>query len=112
MFTHGSELPQILASIEADPSLGQPLSPRSPILEAEVIHAVRAEMAQKLADIVFRRTELATAGPLDELALEACADLMAGELGWDEAARQQALSETRAAYLAAGGRILETAGAA
>jgi glycerol-3-phosphate dehydrogenase len=54
----------------------------SETLNAEVIHAVRAEMAVKLADCVFRRTELGTAGDPGYEALETCARLMGRELGW------------------------------
>jgi glycerol-3-phosphate dehydrogenase len=39
-------------------------------------------MAVKLADCVFRRTELGTAGDPGYEALETCARLMGRELGW------------------------------
>ena len=51
-------------------------------LRAEIRHAIRAEMAHTLSDLVFRRTELGTAGdPGHELLVEA-ATTAAAELGW------------------------------
>ena len=55
----------------------------STTIEAEIIHAVRDEMAQKLGDVVFRRTDLGTAGDPGGEAIQTCADLMAKELSWD-----------------------------
>jgi len=49
-----------------------------------VVHAVRDEMAQKLEDVVMRRTELGTAGHPGIPALKECAELMAMELGWTQ----------------------------
>jgi glycerol-3-phosphate dehydrogenase len=54
-------------------------------MRAEVRYAVREEMAQRLSDVVFRRTELGTAGiPGDEV-LSECAAVMQGEFGWSSA---------------------------
>ncbi|MCG8510367.1 MAG: hypothetical protein MI741_14160, partial [Rhodospirillales bacterium] len=39
-------------------------------------------MAMTLADVVFRRTDMATGGYPGRTALRRCADLMAGEFGW------------------------------
>lgn len=62
---------------------------------AQVLHAVREEMAQKLVDVVFRRTELGTAGSPEAGALLACANAMAGELGWSHQRVQQELAEVQ-----------------
>jgi glycerol-3-phosphate dehydrogenase len=80
---YGSEYNNVLKYIAQDPHLAKPLGDTH-ILKAEVIHAIRAEMAQKLEDVVFRRTELATGGHPGDDALEDCANLMAKELGWDQ----------------------------
>ncbi len=97
---YGSSHPDILTYIRLDPVLGKRISGRAPILRAEVVHAIREEMAVKLTDIVFRRTELASTGKLDVTSLTACAQIMAEELGWDLAAKNQAISETWAAFRA------------
>lgn len=79
---HGAAAGDVLALADAAPDLARPL-PGSTVLGAEVVHAVRAEMALTLADVAFRRTDLATAGPPPLGALYAAADLMARECRWD-----------------------------
>jgi glycerol-3-phosphate dehydrogenase len=51
------------------------------------------EMAQKLADVVFRRTELGSAGHPGKEALQACAETMSAELGWSAPRTRQELQE-------------------
>ena len=53
----------------------------SSVRAAEVVHAVRDEMALKLTDVVLRRTQLGTEEHPGESALKECADLMGLELG-------------------------------
>src|SRR5262249_14149584 len=47
------------------------------VTRAEVLHGIREEMAQKLVDIVFRRTTVALPGNLTETSLKTCAAVMA-----------------------------------
>ncbi len=96
--SYGSEHGQILEYVEDDPTLGRPLSSTSPLIRAEVVHAVRAEMACTLADVALRRTELGAPGQPDATCLQACADLMAVELGWDRARTNQEIAQVRAAF--------------
>jgi glycerol-3-phosphate dehydrogenase len=56
----------------------------SPVLEAEVRYAIKEEMAQKLADVVFRRTTLGRAGNLTETSLGLAAAVMARDFAWSE----------------------------
>jgi glycerol-3-phosphate dehydrogenase len=69
----------------ADGPLGEPLSPTCPTLGAEIVHAMREEMALTLADAVLRRTEAGVTGHPGRPALERAAALMAFELGWPAA---------------------------
>jgi glycerol-3-phosphate dehydrogenase len=62
------------------------------VLKAEIIHAIRREMATSLSDIVLRRTELGTAGDPGSDALSAAADLAAEEFGWGESIRDSELA--------------------
>ena len=55
------------------------------MLGAEIVHAVRREMATTLGDVVHRRTDLGTAGRPSDDALQAGAAIMGRELGWDGA---------------------------
>jgi glycerol-3-phosphate dehydrogenase len=98
VLNYGSEYPRILQYVEENEEWAQPISPDSEILQAEVIYAVREEMAIKLSDVVRRRTELGTAGCPEEAALQACADLVGHELGWDEEKRQAEIGETKQIY--------------
>ena len=97
VYTYGSEYPRVLKYLDDEPGSDQTISNGSPVIKAEILHAVREEMAQKLDDVIQRRTELATAGPFDESGLETCAEIVAAELGWDQAKKEQALQEARAA---------------
>lgn len=98
IYTYGSKCPKILKYIDQKPALGQTLSDSTSILKAEVIHAVKEEMALKLSDVVFRRTELGTAGNPGLDSLNKCASLMARELGWDRHKIEKEIQETQAVY--------------
>jgi glycerol-3-phosphate dehydrogenase len=60
-----------------------PLVPGQPMVGAEVIHAIRNEMAATLADIVIRRTELGAMGHPGDAVVAAIAAVAAAELQWD-----------------------------
>lgn len=62
-----------------------PLVPGRPTVGAEVIHAIRAEMACTLGDIAIRRTELGAMGHPGADMVKAMAGIAAEELGWDTA---------------------------
>ena len=83
---YGGEAPRLLALINADPALGEPLVPGLPYLRAEAVYAVREEMATDLADILSRRTR-AQLRDRDATAAVAAsvAALVGSDLGWDEA---------------------------
>ncbi|MEX2248494.1 MAG: glycerol-3-phosphate dehydrogenase C-terminal domain-containing protein, partial [Parvibaculum sp.] len=65
---------------------------------AQVVHAVRHEMARHLADVVFRRTGLGTLGHPGPDVISRAAELMARELGWDETALAGEIAETTRAF--------------
>lgn len=95
---YGSEYPGVLKYIGEDPELAHRLGD-STVLKAEVVHAVREEMAEKIGDVIFRRTDLGTGGHPGEEALQACARLMASELGWDENRVREEIDEARNEFL-------------
>jgi glycerol-3-phosphate dehydrogenase len=92
---HGAGYPRVLALLADRPELGDTLG-ASPVIAAEVVHAVREEMAITLADVAFRRTDLATGGDPGEAALGECAAIMARECGWDQARMSGELDRVRA----------------
>ena len=97
LHNHGSEYREVLKYIDQDPKYAETL-PGSTVTKAEVIHAVRDEMAHKLGDIVFRRTDLGTGGDPGEPALRECADLMASELEWNEERVQKEIKEVKTVF--------------
>jgi len=73
------------------------LAPSHPAVEAEVVHAVRREMAQTVEDVMVRRIHLYyEAEDRGVSAARRVAELMARERGWDE----QRVEEEAAKYLA------------
>ena len=65
---------------------------------AEVLHAVREEMARTLSDVVLRRTELGTLAYPGDRAIERCADIMSHELGWDKKKKMDQIDDVMQAY--------------
>lgn len=63
----------------------------SEIVGVQIEEAIENEMAQTLADVVFRRTPLGAAGNPGKEVLQACADFMGERLGWSDQRRQQEL---------------------
>jgi glycerol-3-phosphate dehydrogenase len=94
---HGSEYSRVLAQAESDPDLLRSI-PGSHTLRAEVVHAVRAEMAMHLGDVVFGRTDLGTMGHPGSEALEMTTQLMAAELGWDASRCRKEIELANAAF--------------
>jgi glycerol-3-phosphate dehydrogenase len=80
---YGTHAPHVLDLAEREPELGRCFT-GSHVSFAEAIYAVRAETAQRMSDIVFRRTELGTDGHPGPAALEELGRLLAAELGWSE----------------------------
>jgi glycerol-3-phosphate dehydrogenase len=81
---YGGEAPVVIDLVRHDPSLGSPIIDGLPYLAAEVVHAVRHEMATTLDDVLSRRTRARL--QLRDASADAAgavADLMGAELGWD-----------------------------
>jgi glycerol-3-phosphate dehydrogenase len=83
---HGGLIDEVLALVAGRPELGEPLGGAEDYLAAEVMHAVTHEGARHLDDVLARRTRISieTFDRGTEAARPA-AELMAGELGWDDA---------------------------
>lgn len=85
---YGDQAPRV-AQLSRE-GFGNRLHPDHPYLEAEVVFGVRHEFAERAQDVLARRTSLAM---LDrEAAKQATArvvELMADQLGWDEARKDE-----------------------
>ena len=68
VYRYGPAYLDVLGRVKRDPSLGRPLGPNTPHIEAQVTHAVAVEFARTVEDVVRRRlmivppTEEALAG--------------------------------------------------
>jgi glycerol-3-phosphate dehydrogenase len=81
---YGARFDHVTRLAQDDGSLLAPLSNSVHDTGAAVLHAVRAEMAVTLSDVVFRRTGLGGLGHPGKAALSNAAKLMARELGWND----------------------------
>ncbi len=98
---YGTRTGEVLALMTADPELAEPIAGGRLERRAEVVFAVRSEMARTLADVVFRRTGIGTLGDPGPAALQAVAALMATELEWTEAHREGQLALVRKRFVPA-----------
>lgn len=83
VYNYGTAYPEVLRYLEEHGNWREKVAADEEVIAAEVVHAVRDEMALKLADVVRRRTELGASGCPAAADLQKTARLMAGELGWD-----------------------------
>ncbi len=81
---YGSAVADLLAMIERDASLAEPIAGAERYLRAEIVYAVTHEGAQHLDDVLVRRTRVSIETPdRGEEAAAAVAKLIADHLGWD-----------------------------
>jgi len=98
---YGSEYKNILSYGKKDPSWLQTVDGSEEVLKAEILNGIQEEMAQKLSDVVLRRTDLGSAGNPGKKTLSAVAEIMAKELNWDEERINREIQETGAIYIPA-----------
>jgi glycerol-3-phosphate dehydrogenase len=92
---HGSRYREVVALGAEDPRWLAPIADGTEVTGADIVHSIRHEMAITLADVVFRRTGLGSAGDPGGRALEAAARIAAQELGWNEAKVNDELAAVR-----------------
>ena len=93
---YGSDAHEIRRLIETDPRLGEPLHTALPYVKAEVVWAVRQEMARTIEDILARRTRALFLNARAALEMApSVSELMVSELGWDEITRTKQLAAFR-----------------
>lgn len=90
---YGTRAPIVARIAAGRPELAEPLSRGCPAIAAEVVHALRSEMAQSVGDFLIRRTSLSWRSPVEaEAAAPVVARIMAAELGWDRAREEAEVS--------------------
>jgi glycerol-3-phosphate dehydrogenase len=99
---YGTETAGIVNLASAHRELQRRLHPNHPAIEAEVVHAARRELAERVDDVLVRRIHLYYETPVrGDSAARRTAELLGRELGWpatrvaEEAARYSARTPPR-----------------
>jgi glycerol-3-phosphate dehydrogenase len=69
-----------------------------PVIGAELVWAVRHEMAITLADVVIRRTPIGALGYPGDAAIEKAASIVGAELSWSPERTLDEIAGVRALY--------------
>jgi glycerol-3-phosphate dehydrogenase len=64
MDLYGSRYKDVLKLVEKDPSLKEKVSENPPVIKAQLVYSVEAEMARTVEDIIDRRLSLVFRGPV------------------------------------------------
>jgi glycerol-3-phosphate dehydrogenase len=91
---YGTDFGLVLDLARKDKALAEPLDADGE-LAAQVVHAVREEMALTLKDVILRRTGIGTLGNPGDEVIKKVAAIVARELGWDDARRAKEISLAR-----------------
>ncbi len=78
---YGTQAARVIELAAREPKLGRCFT-GSHVSFAEAVYGVRTETAQRMSDIVFRRTEMGTDGHPGAPALDELQALLGSELGW------------------------------
>ena len=97
---YGSRYRDVLALCADRSELRTRVADDSPVIGAELVWAVRHEMAPTLADAVIRRTPLGALGYPGDMAVDRAADLVGSELGWPVDRRRTEVAALRRFYSA------------
>ncbi|MBI5701523.1 glycerol-3-phosphate dehydrogenase/oxidase [Candidatus Saganbacteria bacterium] len=84
LLKYGKFAREVLEAAEGDKTLLEPLEPWAFDIGAQVVYAVRHEMALKVTDVLSRRIRLEREVGNGLVASERVAEIMAKELGWPE----------------------------
>ncbi|HZQ17983.1 MAG TPA: FAD-dependent oxidoreductase [Terriglobales bacterium] len=94
---YGTDAPEIRNLVQANPHLGKQLHPALPYIKAEVVWAVRHEMARTIEDVLARRTRALFLNARAALGMAPkAADLIARELAWNEEEKGKQMAEFQA----------------
>lgn len=97
-FLYGTETNELIRYGMEAKSLLKPISPDLPTIRAQIVHAIRCEMAMTLSDVLFRRTDAATVGYPGCDTLKEAAELAARCSGWNESRQAAEMREVEQAF--------------
>ena len=95
VLNYGDRHQEICAYAEDYPDWCDRVHQGLPFIRAQIVHAVKEEMAQNLSDVIFRRTGIGTVGYPGESCLRLCAEIIAKELNWTENRILQELADVK-----------------
>lgn len=94
---YGARLPHLFEFNSGDADPLRALGATGDIV-AQIIYAIRAEMAMTLEDVIMRRTGIGQLGPPAPRVLNEVSKLMASELDWNETRRLGEIASAQRAY--------------
>jgi glycerol-3-phosphate dehydrogenase len=97
---YGSRYRDVLDLAAARPDWRTRVTKESPVIGAELVQAVRGEMAATLGDAVIRRTPLGALGDPGDEALARAAAIVGGDLGWSDERRRDEIAGVKRFYAA------------
>ena len=92
---YGARVFNLLSLIDDAPELAEPIVSGLPDIKAQVVYAVRTEMAQQVADICRRRTMLSIQANYGLDALGAIAQTLQSHCGWSAARCEDSMAHYR-----------------
>ena len=95
---YGSRYRDVLDLAEGHPEWRTRIAEQSPVIGAELVWAVRKEMAITLRDAVIRRTPLGALGYPGDAATERAARMVGAELRWSETRLREEIDAVRSFY--------------
>ena len=95
---YGSAYREVADLARSHPEWSARLAKDSPVVGAELIWAVRHEMALTLCDAVLRRTPLGALGYPGDAAVTQAASMVGRELGWSDEHQRAEIAALRAVY--------------
>jgi glycerol-3-phosphate dehydrogenase len=95
---YGSQWTALEALAAERPDLAEPLAAGCDTIGAEIVHAVREEMAVTLEDALLRRSDAGSAGHPGKDALARAAALMAAELRWTPEVTREQIAQVERRY--------------
>ncbi len=90
---YGSQHGHIFPMLQDSMINCQPIGEETAVTRAEILYAIKYEMAQKLTDVVMRRTELGSSISPNVETVEAIAQIMAEVCNWSKERMTQELDE-------------------
>ncbi len=90
---YGTELPKVMSLAQKDKQYAAPLNEDGE-MSAQVVYAIREEMACTLMDILIRRTGIGTLGHPGDEVISSVAQIAAKELGWSKTKMEQEIEST------------------